>query len=253
MSILLVTGRPGAGKTLWTVAHIVDKLPGWLEAGRPVFSDINGLDIEGVQRLPDEVREWPSFPDKSVLIFDEVQRSFPPRNTQASVPLWISEWETHRHRGIDAIFITQGPRLIDRHLHDLVDNHVHLYRPFGWERARVFRWQGVNLTPDPEQTRATAEVETFRYPKHLFAVYRSAQEHFVKPRVPWAKLAGLAVGLVLAIGGFWWGLSPFYRPAAADPVSDSALPSPAVPVCLFSVGGESFDANRMRCSVEQLP
>lgn len=246
--ILLVTGRPGAGKTLWTVSYIVQMMPQWMAEGRPVFSDIAGLSVDGVQRLPDEVRNWPSFPDRSVLIFDEVQRSFPPRNTQAAVPPYISEWETHRHRGIDAVFITQGPRLLDRHLHDLVDNHVHLYRPFGWERARVFRWQGINLTPDPAQSRETAEVETFRYPRALYAAYRSAGEHYVKSRLPLAKLLALAAGGVLALGGFAWGLSPFLFPASAEGADSSESAPPALSSrCLFSVDGVGFTSDRTPC------
>ena len=251
--ILLVTGRPGAGKTLWTVAEIARRLPEWQSAGRDVFTDINGLTLQGVQRLPGPAREWPTLPDRSVVILDECQRSFPPRNIQSSVPGFISAFETHRHRGLDFVLITQGPKLLDRHLHDLVDNHVHLYRPFGWDRSTVYRWQGINLSPDPAQSRSTAQTENFRFPKHLFSAYRSAQEHFVKKRIPWAFVALMVAGLLLVSAGAYFGLGRVMSPpSATTPLQtgqDALRPSLAA-LCAFRVGGVSYTLDRVPCSAD---
>ena len=248
--ILLVTGRPGAGKTLWTVAEIARRLPEWQAAGRDVFTDINGLKLQDVQRLPVPAREWPTLPDRSVVILDECQRSFPPRNIQSSVPGFISAFETHRHRGLDFVLITQGPKLLDRHLHDLVDNHVHLYRPFGWDRSTVFRWQGINLTPDPAQSRSTAQTENFRFPKHLFSAYRSAQEHFVKKRIPWSFVALMVAGLLLIAGGAYFGLSKALNPRSAPTDAENqvtAVRPPKAVVCAYRLGKFSFSHDRTAC------
>jgi zona occludens toxin len=134
MAITLVTGKPGAGKTLWALGEVLAAV----RAGRVVFCNVDGLD-PSVGALPvgdsgdavADARAWETLPDGALIVLDECQRAFPPRNSMAAVPAYISGFETHRHRALDFVLITQGPRLIDRHLHDLIDRHVHLFRVWG--------------------------------------------------------------------------------------------------------------------------
>jgi zona occludens toxin len=151
MAMTLVTGKPGAGKTLWALGEVLAAV----RAGRAVFCNVDGLD-PSVGALPvgdsgdpvADARAWETLPDGALIVLDECQRAFPPRNSMAAVPAYISGFETHRHRALDFVLITQGPRLIDRHLHDLIDRHVHLFRVWGMRRAVVSEWGGVNLSPD---------------------------------------------------------------------------------------------------------
>ena len=208
MPITLITGKPGAGKTLAAVKMIVEDL---LPTGRPIYAQINGLqyDALGVLRLvaDDQVqdaaarvaalRHWHELPDGAVIIIDECQDVFPPRNPAAACPEYIRKFETHRHRGHDVVLLTQGPRLIDRHLHDLIDRHIHLFRLFGLRRSTKFEWPGVNLSPDPEQSRDTARRAFFSFPRKYFQFYQSATLHTVQRRIPWAPFAVLLAAAII--------------------------------------------------------
>jgi zona occludens toxin len=207
MAITLVTGKPGAGKTLWALGEVLAAV----RAGRVVFCNVDGLD-PSVGALPvgdsgdavADARAWETLPDGALIVLDECQRAFPPRNSMAAVPAYISGFETHRHRALDFVLITQGPRLIDRHLHDLIDRHVHLFRVWGMRRAVVSELGGVNLSPDPVQDRRSARRKVVSQDKRLFGLYDSAVEHTDKRRLPWAQLLGGLGGLCLVVGGGWW-------------------------------------------------
>lgn len=253
--IILVSGRPGGGKTLWTVAEIARKLPEWTAAGRKVYSDIRGLNLPGVLDLSDAfngvdpvtaARRWSELPDGSVIVFDEVQRAFPTRNGMSTRPDYIADWQTHRHRGIDAYFITQAPRLIDRDLWPLIDQHVHLYRPLGLSRSSVWRWEGLNENPEPTQNRSSAFNETFKFPKHLFGAYHSATEHFVKPRMPWKILIVLVLGIVFAFGG----AVTFYRDFTNNQFtqkSGPAVQNAGLNGCVFAIGSTPYSRPGKTC------
>ena len=200
MSINLVTGTPGAGKTLYVVRELVEIL---LPQNRPIYHNIAGLEVQSeyLHEISDEgVRSWFTFPEHSIFIFDECQRNFPPRNPMSTVPQYISEFETHRHKGMDFYLITQGPSLIDRHIHPLVETHTHLYRPFGLKRSTVFKWNTVNPSPNPKQSRLTSQTRNFVFPKKYFAAYKSASQHTIKPRIPWVLILAAPVLIIVVVG-----------------------------------------------------
>jgi len=194
--LTLVTGKPGAGKTLWAVAELRRQV----EAGRTCFSDIADLSLPGVVRLADH------FGGDDVVI------------TLSAVPPCVSDFETHRHRGFDVVLVTQGPRLIDRHLHDLIERHVHLYRPFGLRRSVVSEWGGVSLSPDPVQSRSAGRRSTLGQDRDLFRFYRSASVHTDKARWPWRPILILLGAVVVVAWGAWSFVSGF-RPEAVEAVS----------------------------------
>lgn len=205
MAVILITGRPGAGKTLSAVKMLIEEV---LPSGRQVFADIDGLDYEGlgvgrlVQDEEDPIegcRRWHEMPEGSVIFIDECQRIFPVRNPASKVPHYVSEFETHRHKGLDVYLITQGPRLIDRHIHDLVDRHVHLFRAFGLKRSTRYEWNGINISPDPDQGKDNAQKQNFSFPKKYFEFYKSASVHTVTARIPWKPILTLAVTIPLCI------------------------------------------------------
>lgn len=188
--ITLITGTPGAGKTLYTIAEELPKF-----ADRPLFIDgIPDLAIEH-QPFPDTLDKWQDWaPDGAVLVIDEVQRTWRPRGASAAVPPAIAALETHRHKGIDIIVITQHPNLIDQNVRRLVGRHLHVRRVFGWGRAMVYEW---DMATDPSRVK-TAITRGWSYPKKAYKLYKSATVHTARgQRAPWALW--LAVGAFLAL------------------------------------------------------
>lgn len=263
MPITLITGTPGAGKSLYAVKMLLEEI---IPTGRPVFTNINGFttDAKNVTVVGvDAPKEWMTYPDGSFCVFDEIQTAYPFKNGMAQTPDYIRKYETHRHRGMDFVFITQGPYLLDRHLHPLIDRHIHVYRPFGFKRSTILEWNGVNEKPQPLQSRTNAAVKNFRFPKKYFEHYKSAVVHTVKARFPW-KLAALALGLVALLGYAAYGGYQFLTSdmlagrrseeldagraadAAADPSVCAAVASVAGRTVRLRVGPQLYAIPRNR-------
>lgn len=226
MSITLVTGSPGAGKTLYMVKHLVDVL---IPLGRPIYTNIIGLDVDCDHVFEidiDTPKTWHSgdFEDGSIFIFDEVQQHYPPRNSMSKVPPYISAYEVHRHRGFDFFFLTQGPRLIDRHLHDLTTEHIHLYRSFKMKSARIYKWNSVNPNPEPAQSKKNSVQQTFHFPKKYFDYYKSASEHNMKVQIPWRPIVWLG-SLLLVLAGVLFFISTRFGGGDTQKTVDGYLKS----------------------------
>jgi zona occludens toxin len=240
MAIYLITGSPGAGKTLFAVQKIMDEL---LKTGRDVYTDIEDFDHEQAGTIPfasedgsPNGRHWELVPDNSIVVLDEVQRSFPQRNPASTVPPYISAMETHRHRGIDIWLITQSPKLIDRHIWPLVERHFHMHRVWGLGRSTCLQWESVAENPSPNQTHDDAQKKNFSFNKKYFGLYKSATVHTAQPKPPWFRIAVVVGGIAAAIGGFFLikgNLGAQASPVAVEDVSPSQQ---------FAVSGECWRA-----------
>jgi len=190
--ITLITGTPGAGKTLYTVA---EELPRFAE--RPLYVDgIPDLAITH-QEFPAPLDEWHNWaPDGAVLVVDEAQRTWRPRGTGAAVPPAIAALETHRHKGLDFVVITQHPNLIDQNVRRLVGRHIHIRRVFGWGRAMIYEWDQAT---DPTRVR-TAITRGWSYPRKVYKFYKSATVHTARgQRAPWVLWAAIAAAVALPV------------------------------------------------------
>lgn len=176
--IYLITGVPGSGKSLKAVQMILE----WKAAGRTIFADIEGLEIEGVQRSPED---WRDTPEGSVVVYDECQRIFPStgRAGVADDPR-IRAMETHRHTGHDLVFITQAPTFLHHHIRKLVGKHYHVYRAMGLNAATIYSWEGTCSDVDDRKERRRADASRWSYPKDLFKYYKSATVHTHKFKIP---------------------------------------------------------------------
>lgn len=191
--IVLVTGTPGSGKTLFVVSKILELQKQFPE--RKIYSDIDGLQIDGVEKSPDD---WRTTPENSIVIYDEAQQHERFRaGTQANKDEIVQKLQVHRHSGYDIWFITQSPRFLNAFVLDLVGEHYHLHRPYGAKLASVYYWRSVRKQPQSLASRELAENEfLFKYPKELFDVYKSATQHNVKLKIP-LKLWIIAAVIVI--------------------------------------------------------
>lgn len=195
MAITLVTGLPGHGKTLYTIARW--KAIGEQE-GRPVFfSGIKGLTLQWQEWEPEK---WQELPPKSIFIIDEAQFRLKVHG-RGQLPDWIEKLSVHRHGGIDIVLITQQPMNLDPFVRRLVDRHFHVMRPFGLQRAIVHEFpMGVN--ENPGKSRAGSIRHDWKYPKDVFNWYHSAEVHTVKRRIPARIWIGVAA--VLGFAALSW-------------------------------------------------
>ncbi|MGQ0333098.1 zonular occludens toxin domain-containing protein [Halomonas elongata] len=195
MAIHLISGVPGAGKTLRAVYTMIQQLRDDDGANRPFFGNVN--DLRNQAPIPDE---WMDVPDGSLVLIDEVQQRWRRYRNTGEPPPEIAALETHRHRGVDFILTCQNPSQLTSDVRALVDTHEHLMRKGKLKGAIVWRWEGVcHTNPAAHSKDADCEATIWRYPKWVFEQYTSASLHTGKRRLP--RLLVIAPLVVIAALG----------------------------------------------------
>jgi zona occludens toxin len=229
--IYLITGVPGAGKTLYALNFVKalaekDKRQVFYSGIRDCILPWTDLDPEFVkgERRPG-AEKWYELPASSMVVIDECQEVFRPRGQGAKVPAWVAELETHRHKGLDIFLITQHPMLMDSNVRRLVGIHFHVVRAFGMHRSTVHEFQGAKENCD--KSRADSIRHDFKYPVESFGWYKSAEVHTHKRRIPMRLLFFVLIPFLLA--ALSYGLySKMWKYAsgsgAADRITGKAAP-----------------------------
>ena len=198
------TGQPGHGKTLCAIARALE----FKAQGRRVFvCNVRDFDYEktGCEKLtPDQFRNWmQELPDGAVCLVDEAYEHgmLPKRAPSQKVPEHVECLATHRHRGLDFIFVCQSPdKQIDGFVHDLIERHIHVRRRFGTKFQHLREFDRFERQPE----KATPLViKRQRLPKHVFGLYKSTELDTTERRIPWYFIA-LAVGIPLGLGFMYY-------------------------------------------------
>lgn len=233
--IELITGLPGNGKTLFALQRVRERAE---REGRPVFyARISGLVLPWTQIDP---YDWMSCPAGAIIVIDECQQSADPSDPKsptlfgvrprgAVVPPWAAALETHRHKGVDLVLITQDPMLLDAHDRKLVQTHWHVVRTFGLQRATVHEFNGAR--PNVAQSRSGSIRHEWRYPREAYGWYKSAELHTAKARVPARVWLLLSLPFIIAaLAWVAWAkfLDPHRKadPAAAPAGAAASAPAP---------------------------
>lgn len=224
----LITGLPGNSKTLFTISFVRE----WAaRENRPVFySGIPELKLDWQQIEPEK---WMDVPPKSIVVIDEAQRIFRNRSLGAQPPKHVTDLETHRHLGIDLVFITQHPSLIDPAIRRLAGRHRHMVRVWGMEMSTIHKWDSVKDNCDKPASRHDSEKTKWSFDKSIYKLYKSADEHTMKRSIPMrAKLLLLVppilIGCVYAVYSLTVGKhqKPVVEQAVAPAAGGAGVPEP---------------------------
>lgn len=230
--LTIITGAPGSGKS----AATVEMLMKYAAEGRPVYvNNIPELKVAHVELSDEEMRRWPeTVPDGSVVVVDEAQRIWPAAGAGAKVPADLAALNTHRHRGLDFIVVTQFPKLLHVNVRAVCGRYVHL-RDVGMLGRWWYEWPELT---DPSQFRSAPIKRRYTLPKRAFEQYRSASMHIKPPRAlpPSLVVLGLAVvalvfGGVKAYGSISAKVAPQAAPAvaASTPKASRQVVTPSAP------------------------
>ena len=255
--IYLITGNPGAGKSLYAISVLVQTLmsekvviDGAAFERRLVVDGVPNLLLNHELLAPGQAREgvlcpadgdglwnWPEWCKPGDIIFiDEVQRWWRPRGNGTKVPLEVQALETHRHKGVDFVIVTQNPMLLDQNVRRLVGRHQHVRRLAGMKRAVIYDWDTCSGTLNFKSAVAKSY---FGYPKSAYALYKSSELHTKqRQKIPlWVgvPLLGLVLGAVMAPRAFavlsgaasGRGITQ-HASAAPSPFSVASAPVPGV-------------------------
>lgn len=233
--LTLITGVPGAGKTLYALEKLVLPLVGTtvrqrLEDGtevehpRVIYTNIKGLQVEheltetgaiwefaregGWKQAADGNRlgfhnwhEWAK--PGAVLVPDEFQKIWPPRANGAPVPPDVQAMDTHRHMGVDFVLITQNCNNVDRHLLGLVGRHLHVRRIANLPLAVVYEWDHCSRSLMYSKSISKSP---WRYDRKIYKLYHSADLHTKQPR----KVPTLVFVVLAALGLAAWKIPESY-------------------------------------------
>lgn len=225
----LITGTPGAGKTLLAISKLLLPMIGQTvkvtaddgtvtEYPRVIYTNIKGLLIEHelveagaawegndragwTQAEGGNRKGWHNWHEwakpGAILVVDEFQRVWPPRPNGAAVPPDISAMDTHRHMGVDFILITQNANNVDRHIIGLIGRHLHVRRVANMHAAIVYEWD--HCSRSLLYSKAVSK-GPWKYDKKVFRIYHSADAHTKVPR----KVPTLVWVVLIAMGIAAW-------------------------------------------------
>lgn len=234
--LYLFTGVPGSGKTLNVVSMLAKRSD---LKNRPLFIDgIPDLQIPHEQ-IPEgeSIQTWPKWaPTGAIIVVDECQRIFRPRPSGSKVPDYVSELETHRHRGLDFFFITQHPRLIDANLRSLIEHHTHVSKTELGVRRKLEWSTGGAKNPESRADVRDALKSVYKLDKSVYGLYKSAEEH-TKIKTGRSKVFYLIPVILLMIIGGLWGFYDFWGDFKKTTPTPTAQQEVAAPAASPETGG----------------
>lgn len=213
--LVLVTGKKGSGKSHFVTKIISDirkKYP-----DHPVFSDITGLKIDGVEPSP---ADWRDAPNNSTIIYDEAQLLDWADNSSTKIKSdeRVANMTLIRKQNKNIVLITQDPMFIHSVLRKLVDYHYHISHPFKDGKPKVFYFHGAMDTIDPKGYYQSQAMETFTHvlDKETSALYESiepdAKHDQVKkfPKKVIYMICFIAFLILVGIPAGIWGVSKVF-------------------------------------------
>lgn len=114
----------------------------------------------------------------SVLYVDEAHTEFPQRASGRVPPPHVEALTTHRHQGLDFVFISQKPSFLDPFVRDLASRHLHLsLNPFSFNSSRnLYEW--TEFQPTVSRTsKLLASKTSYKPSPAVFPLYASATVH----------------------------------------------------------------------------
>lgn len=220
MAIYLVTGTPGAGKTLNTLIDVYNRAK---KENRSVYyrgiqlkrDNPHGITFENWFEMPhpDEADlsqdvtpwSWQNAPDGSIILIDEAQYYYPATSPTAKQPPYITDMSTHRHRGFDIYLITQGTDLLSSQIKNWVQPHIH-YRNMwgGLVKRKYINEYCINNIRSTREISREAIKKSAKHDTRFYDCYVSATVHTKNKRFPMALLFMMLFAAACLLGGLYY-------------------------------------------------
>lgn len=260
---VLRTGLQGNGKTLNTIKEVDEKAH--KEKRTVYYCNVTGFKPDHPAIKADWIEfdhpeTWFTLPQNALIVIDEAQTWFRVRPQGSKVPEYASRLEIMRKDGHELHAITQSPKLIDAHMRDLCNMHVHYNRGNGSQIVKRWVFQKPEMSVSSKLEFTDGESSRITIDKTYFGCYESVKEgseHHFKFRPP--KALYVFIVCVLLIAGAVWKISQrFVDPETATPPSESVAPGaqqivqPSAPASLDPVTPDQY-AYRMTPRIKDVP
>lgn len=198
--LLLITGKKGHGKTLWTVDEGFKQY----DQGKfdHYYSDITGLRHKGFQSVDD----WRDCADNSLIILDEVQFKKAFNRAGGKFEMQVIELTTMRKRGVTIWLITQRARLLNADVLALVDRHIHVERN-GEKTSRIYEFGDAEMNITKTKKLFAQDKYVYTHNQEIYAFYESIKEgakHYKKSYINKGVVStAITLALVVIFGGYF--------------------------------------------------
>lgn len=236
---VLRTGLQGNGKTLNTIKEVDQKAH---QEGRKVYyCNVTGFNpghpAIKAEWIPfDTPEKWFELPPNAIIVIDEAQTWFRVRPQGSKVPDYATRLEIMRKDGHELHCITQSPKLIDSHMRDLCNCHIHYSRGNGGPIIKRWVFQKPELAVSSSKMEfENGESSRITIDKSYFGCYESVKEgteHHFKFRPPKAMVVLIACGVALALGVgkiYWSRYAQHDKPSDEVVQEGSAKPVASAP------------------------
>lgn len=265
--ITLITGQPGNGKTSHVVWHYirpeVEKRVVYY-CGIPKLTlpaiQISRKDLERWHELEpkknpddeDEVQLLKNFQEGSLIVVDEVQKSWKPGGT--TMEQYIEYLCEHRHHGLDFVIMTQYPHLIHKTVRALVTKHIHIRST--WNGRTLNEWPEWQENPSTKSAISTAVITRYTIPKDVFPLYESASIHTkIKHKTPMMFKVFIAMLIIIPIMGYlsvnrvMGKMGIFKEKESAEIVQEQ--PTPAITQTVTAMTPEQVEAEKAKLQEQE--
>lgn len=217
MPITLITGTPGAGKTLLALQTFLNELgvtdhssieairSGLKNAKRPhAVVGVEGLQ-PGLFNEIDSPMDWRDQEDGTLFLVDEAWKWWGKHLAHIRTDPRYLELAEHRHYGYDFICTTQAPTQLNDHLKALAGPHYHVTRKFGTNTTVRYEWPAVQESPNSLTIKKQGIDAVWKHPKEIFGLYQSATQHTIKRKIPKKLLVIPVIILAVIVGVIFVG------------------------------------------------
>lgn len=206
---VLRTGLQGNGKTINTIKEVDTKAHA--ENRTVYYCNVTGFKpdhpaIKATWIEFDHPERWFDLPPNSIIVIDEAQTWFRVRPQGSKVPDYATRLEIMRKDGHELHAITQSPKLIDLHMRELCNMHIHYNRGNGGAVIKRWVFQKPELSVSSKLDFSDGESTRITIDKSYFGCYESVKagtEHHFKFRPPKALFVLGGVALVIAVIGYY--------------------------------------------------
>lgn len=212
MSITLVTGKPGTGKTVFAISTFLKQN---LEKNRIVYTlGIPDLKFPHIELTKDDLNKWNerepiegrpgvyeliTLQEDSLVIIDEAADVWPSVHLKV-IPEFLQYLRKHRKHALDFLLITQDPHFLHPHVLLNVDRHIHLMTD--WRGTKSYEWPEFCQNPILPSNQNRAVSKSYKLDKTVFSQFYSATKHLDKPKRAIPKMVFFAIAMLFIIPAF---------------------------------------------------
>jgi len=243
MTIELITGAPGTGKTYYSITRILDEF-----VGLTLITNIDGIKLPhiGLQGMLDRAGGVDAFfdyayqeklPFRDVLyVLDEAQIFFPKKYYNERV---FNYFQRHRHLGHHILLITQNSQIIPYQLVALCDFETY-FMPQKISMIGELSYKTITPAGGPPRdcpiTRIRKRKDVFKYYKSTSSLSKVKISGIYTKRFVW-------LFIFLAVGVFFFWKNFYSKPAQSAPPSPPSSSPPVPTSSTFVPPPQSVEVN----------